>query len=252
MIWINSIFTGGQPFIHSFIPLACAECDDSLPFSGASSIPLCYVLFPATLLPTTILPSSLTSSCHLFLGQPLNIVVPKFIYNIHLRILFSSILCTCSNQCNLFNLIVSIIVGLHLHKFLYWLISSNFLFHCHILGLKFFYTLSFQKRSVAFYPSLLVSKFLMHMFSVLCIIVFFSLDFSVFDMFLFLKKICSMKYAPPLPLSCKELVLVRSQNWRSLCSIQWAVSWFPWSHHYTYKSRVNKCLFTLFVYVLFL
>ena len=34
----------------SFIPLACAECDDSLPFSGASSIPLCYVLFPAILL----------------------------------------------------------------------------------------------------------------------------------------------------------------------------------------------------------
>ena len=37
-------------FILSFIPLACTECDDSLPFSGASSIPLCYVLFPATLL----------------------------------------------------------------------------------------------------------------------------------------------------------------------------------------------------------
>jgi len=36
--------------IHSFIPMACAECDDSLPFSGASSVPLCYVLFPATLL----------------------------------------------------------------------------------------------------------------------------------------------------------------------------------------------------------
>jgi len=35
-------------FIHSFIPLACAECDYSLPFSGASSIPLCYILFPAT------------------------------------------------------------------------------------------------------------------------------------------------------------------------------------------------------------
>jgi len=35
---------------HSFIPLACAECSNSLPFSGASSIPLCYVLFPATLL----------------------------------------------------------------------------------------------------------------------------------------------------------------------------------------------------------
>ena len=36
--------------IHSFIPLASAECEDSLPFSWASSIPLCYVLFPATLL----------------------------------------------------------------------------------------------------------------------------------------------------------------------------------------------------------
>ena len=39
-----------KQLIHSFIPLACAERDDSLPFSGASSIPLCYVLFPATLL----------------------------------------------------------------------------------------------------------------------------------------------------------------------------------------------------------
>ena len=35
---------------YSFIPLACAQCNNSLPFSGASSIPLCYVLFPATLL----------------------------------------------------------------------------------------------------------------------------------------------------------------------------------------------------------
>jgi len=36
-------------FIHSFILLACAECDDSLPFSGASSIPLCYIPIPSTL-----------------------------------------------------------------------------------------------------------------------------------------------------------------------------------------------------------
>jgi hypothetical protein len=28
---------------YSFIPLACTECDDSLPFPGASSIPLHYV-----------------------------------------------------------------------------------------------------------------------------------------------------------------------------------------------------------------
>ena len=62
--------------------------------------------------PPTILPSSLTSSCHLFVRLPLNLVVPNFIYNSLLGILFSSILCTCQNQTNLFNLIVSIIVGL--------------------------------------------------------------------------------------------------------------------------------------------
>ena len=97
--------TGIHPFIHTFIPLACAECNDSLPLSGASSIPLYYVLFPA------ILPSSLTSSCHLFLGLPLNLVVPKFIYNTLLGIIFSSILCTCPDQRHLFNHIVSNIVG---------------------------------------------------------------------------------------------------------------------------------------------
>ena len=35
-------------FIHSFIPLACAECHDPLRFSEASSIPLCHILFPST------------------------------------------------------------------------------------------------------------------------------------------------------------------------------------------------------------
>ena len=33
---------------QSINPLACAECGDSLPFSGASSIPPCHTLFPAT------------------------------------------------------------------------------------------------------------------------------------------------------------------------------------------------------------
>ena len=42
-IWTISV-------INYFVPLACAEFDSSLPFSGASSIPLCYVLFLATLL----------------------------------------------------------------------------------------------------------------------------------------------------------------------------------------------------------
>ena len=58
--------------------------------------------------PPTILPSSLTSSCHLFLGLPSNLVVSKFIYNTLLGILFYSILSTCPNQCNLFNLTVSV------------------------------------------------------------------------------------------------------------------------------------------------
>jgi len=35
---------------EEFIPLACVECNNFLPFLGASSIPLCCVLFPATLL----------------------------------------------------------------------------------------------------------------------------------------------------------------------------------------------------------
>jgi len=60
--------------------------------------------------PPTILPSSHTSSCHLFLGLPLNLV-PKFIHNTLLGILFPSILCTYPNQRNIFNLVVSLIVG---------------------------------------------------------------------------------------------------------------------------------------------
>jgi hypothetical protein len=47
---LSKIVIFPQFVFHLFGPLACAECDDSLPFSGASSIPLCYVLFLATLL----------------------------------------------------------------------------------------------------------------------------------------------------------------------------------------------------------
>ena len=56
-----------------------------------------------------------------------------------------------------------------MRKFLYWLISYNFLFHFHILALKFSCTLSFQKCLFVFYRSLLVSKFLMHMLK-LCLL----------------------------------------------------------------------------------
>jgi len=53
MKWVKEmpiLLHGYSKLIHSFIPLACAECDDSLPFSGTSSIPLCHVLFPITIL----------------------------------------------------------------------------------------------------------------------------------------------------------------------------------------------------------
>jgi hypothetical protein len=54
--------------VHSFIQLACAKCDDSLSFSGGSSIPLCYILFPANLLyqlffhPPSLHPASISWS----------------------------------------------------------------------------------------------------------------------------------------------------------------------------------------------
>jgi len=43
------VFVVSASVFISLISLARAEFDDSLLFSGASSIPLCYVLFPATL-----------------------------------------------------------------------------------------------------------------------------------------------------------------------------------------------------------
>ena len=61
--------------------------------------------------PPTSLPSYLISSCHLFLGLPLSLVVSKFTYNTLLGILLSSNLRICSNQCNLFNLIVSVMLS---------------------------------------------------------------------------------------------------------------------------------------------
>jgi len=72
-----------------------------------------YLLYTLSfhLFPPVSLPSSLTSSCHLFLGLHLSLVVSKFTYNTFLGILFPSILCTCPNQRNLFNLVVSITVG---------------------------------------------------------------------------------------------------------------------------------------------
>jgi hypothetical protein len=66
------------PDLHSFIPVACAEFDDSLPFSGASSIPLCYVLFPATL-PHQLFFHPLSPHLSIYFLVYLSIFVPKYI-----------------------------------------------------------------------------------------------------------------------------------------------------------------------------
>ena len=56
-------------------------------------------------IPRTRFPSSLISSSYLFLGLPINLVVPKFIYNTLLEILFSSIHCKYTKKHNLLNLL---------------------------------------------------------------------------------------------------------------------------------------------------
>ena len=54
--------------------------------------------------------------------------------------------------------------------------------------------LSFQKCSIAFYTVFVSVQVSDAYVTVLSIIVFFSLNFSFFDMFLFLKNFCSIKY----------------------------------------------------------
>ena len=93
--------------IHSFTPLATAECDDSLPFSEASSIPLCYVIFPAKLLYQLIFHPLSPHRAIYFLVYLSVLLFPNSI----LGIIFPSILCTCRNQHNVFNFIGFIVVG---------------------------------------------------------------------------------------------------------------------------------------------
>ena len=97
--------------------------------------------------PPTILPSSLFSSCHLFLGLPLSLVVPKFIHNSLLGITFSSILCRCPNQRNLFNLIMWYI--LYLLTFFFYF--GRWKFGVHKICVFFLW-----RSWSGFYPSILV------------------------------------------------------------------------------------------------
>ena len=94
----HKIFIASQlswPFIHSIAMCRMRRFLAVLRSFFHSSLLHTFSCHPS---PPTILPSSLTSSCHLFLGLPLNLVVPKVIYNTLLGIQFPSILCKCSHN----------------------------------------------------------------------------------------------------------------------------------------------------------
>src|SRR5215510_7208609 len=59
------------------IPLPCAECDNSSLFSVASSIPLCYILFPATFLHQLFLHPPLLHLAIYFLVYLLVLLIPN-------------------------------------------------------------------------------------------------------------------------------------------------------------------------------
>jgi len=96
---------GGKLMIHSF---HCYMQNATIPCHSQELLPFLSVVY--FFLPPFSTNHSSIPSHHilpLFLGPPLNLGVPRFIYNTLSGILFSSILCTCPNQRNLFNLIVS-------------------------------------------------------------------------------------------------------------------------------------------------
>jgi hypothetical protein len=97
--------------VHSFIPLPCAECDDSVPFSGASSIPLCYILFPPTLLHQLFFnPPSLHLSTY-FLVYLFILLIPSSNSIIFWEFYFLPFSVHVQTKCNLCSLIVSVMVG---------------------------------------------------------------------------------------------------------------------------------------------
>jgi len=93
-----------------------------------------------------------------------------------------------------------------LQKFLYWLIFPNFLFNCHKLDLKFFYTLSLQKCLFAFYLSFLVSRFLMHILK-FCLLLFSSVLIYFFIYTFIPENFCSLSKRVPSKLLQKACCL---------------------------------------------
>ena len=115
----------------------------------------------------------------------------KFICNTLLGILFSSILCTCTNQRNLFNLIVCVIVGFSTIAYIFLVVSIlQYSFSLSYTGPKILLYTFLSKMFICFLSVLVSIQVSDEYVNVLSIIVFFSLNFSFFDMFLFSKNVC--------------------------------------------------------------
>ena len=97
-----------------------------------------------------------------------------------------------------------------MNKFLYWLTSSNFLFHCHILGLRILLYTFLSKMFNCFlslFVSVPVSVAYVNVFSV---VVFFSLSFSFFHIFHLEKN----RLTSNMKSTCHDIRLFyRDSNW---------------------------------------
>jgi hypothetical protein len=76
--WKTQILISTIRYTHSYIPSPCAECDDSLQFSAASSIPTRNIVFDTSHYTSTFH----HSSYHLFLGLIFCLLFPNS-YKIH-------------------------------------------------------------------------------------------------------------------------------------------------------------------------
>jgi hypothetical protein len=93
----------------------------TIPCRSQDLLPFLSVIY--FFLPLTILPSS-----HLLLGLPHSLVISKYICNTLLGTVFSSILCTCPNQCNLCNLTLShnnVTNLIHFHFHNHFIVSQS-------------------------------------------------------------------------------------------------------------------------------
>jgi len=154
-----------NPFIHSIGMCRMRRFPSVLRSFFHSFLSYTLSIHPS---PPTSLLSSLTSSCIYFFVYLSASLFPNSCIILFWEFYFLPFSVHAETNTIYLTLLSLVILGFSpLHKFLYWLIFSKFLFHCHILSLKFFYTLSFQKCLFTFYLSLLVTRFLMHMLRVL-------------------------------------------------------------------------------------